>query len=404
MSTAATRPPLFSSLVLSISSIVSQPHRRGRRFRALNAVSHRRYRDALETVTVPVPAAVPTASLCVQRLIHRQVHIMKILRAAIACLMFLPAACMPAQTLRWSTPVTYDKGTQSAVAMNDLGMVVEVHKSQNKNTLYYHIGKVERNTGTVTWGKSQYVDTGRDTTFPTVAFARNTVIISYMADGLKLFYRTGTLDPTGSLDQAISWFVTDKQYDTGGYPSISMNTSGQVLEVHVNNLSDKKLFYRYGRIDPESRTPDITWITGANGIAYDYGVTPRASINDGGSFVEVHQEGYGSNLHYIRGYVLNNKVTFRATQFLPKTGTTPSVVFTRFHLAVSTLINSNSLFSTAGYDDSSDPPKIAFQSAQKIQDGVVFSGVATDGDWILATFNRGSYASDDLQYVICRTP
>jgi hypothetical protein len=83
--------------------------------------------------------------------------------------------------------------------MNSSGLAVEVHKSQNSNTLFYHVGKLNRSNGTVTWGKSQVITIKAKTArWPSVALTQNSNVIIVFDDGtLRLFYMTGTLNPTG---------------------------------------------------------------------------------------------------------------------------------------------------------------------------------------------------------------
>jgi hypothetical protein len=333
-------------------------------------------------------------------------EIMKRILAAVFALSCLSAVRLPAQTLTWSTPAKYATGTEPSVSMNSSGIVVEVHKSQNYNTLYYHIGKLNRSTGTVTWGKSHYVQTSEEIRYPEVALTQNSsVIICYEgAYSLRLRYMTGTLDPTGPVDQAMTWVIKDKQYDTGIFPSMSINSSGDLVEVHENNLSANKLFYRYGYVDPNTSSPDITWKSGTNGVFYENGDTPGISINDNLDFVEVHKEARGSNLHYRTGVVDGDQLSFRDSERLPKTGSRPSVATTNFGLTIAVLNSSDSTYATAGYIDPSDPAQIDWRPAQKVQDGTYFPAVATDGDWIIAIWTRGSYANYDLQYSVARVP
>jgi hypothetical protein len=73
--------------------------------------------------------------------LQTQEEIMKRILIALLC---LSAVRLPAQTLTWSTPVKYGTGEQSSVSMNSSGLVVEVHKSRTSNTLFYHVGKLNR--------------------------------------------------------------------------------------------------------------------------------------------------------------------------------------------------------------------------------------------------------------------
>jgi hypothetical protein len=331
---------------------------------------------------------------------------MKRILTALIALLCLLALDSPAQTLNWSAPAKYGTGEQPSVSMNSSGLVVEVHKSQTSKTLFYHVGKLNRSNGTVTWGKSQVIKTKvTDASYPSVALTQNNnVIIVFDTGLLTLRYMTGTLDPTGSVDQSMNWVVTDTQYDTGRTPQISVNSSGTLVEVHQNNANAKKLFYRYGYVDPNTNLPDITWTSGALGVPYENGGDPHISLNDTFTLVETHQETHGLNLHYRRGAALNNELLFMASQFLPKSGTGTSVAFTNFGLAVVLLANSSNTYATAGYTSGTDPKNIDWQALQKLQDGAYSPAVTTDGDWIIAVWTRGGHSNFDLQYSSARVP
>ena len=118
----------------------------------------------------------------------------------------------------------------------------------------------------------------------------------------------------------------------------------------------------------------------------------------------MHQEGFGSDLHYRRGSASNNQLLFQESQFLPRTGQRPSVALTNFGLAVTLLDNSHTIYATAGYQSDADPAKIDWQPVQKVRDEAYFAAVTTDGDWIIAVWTRGPHAGFDLQYSAARVP
>jgi hypothetical protein len=205
---------------------------------------------------------------------------MKKILAAVIALSCLSAVRLPAQTFNWSTPAKYGTGEQSSVSMNSSGLVVEVHKSQTSNTLFYHVVKLNRSNGTVTWGKSQVTTTkAKAAANPSVALTQNSNVIIVFDDTLlHLRYMTGTLNPTGSVDQSMNWVVTDTQYDTGRAPQISVKSSGTFVEVHQNNDDARKLFYRYGYVDPNTSSPNITWTSRTRGIPYEIGASAHISL------------------------------------------------------------------------------------------------------------------------------
>jgi hypothetical protein len=293
--------------------------------------------------------------------------------------------------------------------MNASGVAIEVHKSQNHNTLFYHVGKLDRRNGVVTWGKSQFLSTKTDVRFPSVAITQNSSVIIVFDDGrLHLRYITGTLNPTGPVDQAMNIVVPDTQYDTGRTPQVSVNAAGTLLEVHQNNLSDCKLFYRIGHVDPETNAPNIAWTSGTQGIQYETGNDPQASLDDQSIFVEVHREKSGSNLHYRRGTIAGNQASFGPSYFLyspDKGGSKPSVAVTSFGFAVALVTNSGgNIQSQDGPPDPEVPAKIWWGGRQTVQNDGTFSSVATDGDWIIAVWARGGSRNYELQYATARVP
>ena len=61
------------------------------------------------------------------------------------------------------------RGKTSAVTLNDNGWLVEVHQSENEDTLWYHVGHLGTD-GEITWSPSRRYDTG---VLPTISFVDN---------------------------------------------------------------------------------------------------------------------------------------------------------------------------------------------------------------------------------------
>jgi hypothetical protein len=329
---------------------------------------------------------------------------MKIL-AAVLALSCLSVVRLPAQTLNWSTPVKYGTGYLSTVAMNTSGLVVEVHTSQNLPTMHYHIGKLDRSTGRITWGRSRQISTKTQPDWPSVAITENSnVILVFDDEHVDLHYMTGTLDPTGSADQSINWVVPDTTYDTGRTPRISIDAAGRLVEVHQNDDSRKRLFYRSGYVDPTTSTPNIVWTSGPQGIPYEWGQYPHIALNDHSSLVEVHRESSGNNLHYRRGGAFDNNVIFGPSHFLPSTGNTASIALTNSDLAITVLDNSGVIYATAGYLHASDHARIDWGPFAELASPAGYPAVATDGDWIVAVWTKGFGGNFEMQYSVARVP
>jgi hypothetical protein len=330
---------------------------------------------------------------------------MRKILAVIVTISCLWAARLPAQTLEWTAPSNYGTGDQPTVSINSSGLVIEVHKSPTSNTLFYHVGKLSPVNESISWGKSQIIHISVEAGNPSVALTQNSNVILLFNNGLNLYYMTGTLDPTGSVDQSVDWVVTGlHRYDRGLIPKLSINASGDLVEVHANNLSDNELFYRYGYVDPNTTSPDITWKSGELGHFYEWGEYPEIAINDQSNLVEVHSETTGSNLHYRRALASNDRLQFAPPQFLPSTGSRASIALANSELAITVINNTNVLYATAGYLNPADPAKVDWGPFAKLQDGAAFPAVATNSDWIIAVWTRHSFDGYRLQYSLSRVP
>jgi hypothetical protein len=82
----------------------------------------------------------------------------------------------------------YDQGVTPAVATAGQ-TVVEVHKSQNNDTLWYHVGTIQGNQ--INWGPSRQYDHG---VTPAVVIAGQIVIEIHQSENNDtLWYHVGTI-------------------------------------------------------------------------------------------------------------------------------------------------------------------------------------------------------------------
>ncbi len=216
--------------------------------------------------------------------------------------------------LDWTPIAKYDTGAYPALAMHATGLIVEVHttESLSHNALYYHIGKLDRDKGTVTWGSSYlFISSGA---WPAVAITKEGYVIITFSDGFynsgsNLRYLVGTVDPNGNTSQTIN-FKTNKsgtKFDTGFHDSVSVNGLGVIAEAHQSGQGGDGIFYRLGHLtNPSAGDFSITWDSGTGGQRYDKGVDPKISVNDDNDVVEVHGVNNENKLHYGRGKVMNN--------------------------------------------------------------------------------------------------
>jgi hypothetical protein len=240
-------------------------------------------------------------------------------------------------TLNWAKPDKFDTGLYSATAMHSSGLVVEVHvtESNSHNGLYYHIGQLNADTGTIQWGPSRlFISAGA---WPAVAITPEGYVVITFSDGFynccsDLKYLTGTLDLNGGTSQLIN-FKTNKsgtRYDRGFHGSVSVNDIGVIAEAHESGNGGKGIFYRLGHLtNPSGGDYGITWDTGSNGVKYDDGVDPKISVNSDNNVIEVHGVSGESKLHYIRGKVATNGTQINFVSDHPRlesSGSRPSVV------------------------------------------------------------------------------
>jgi hypothetical protein len=218
--------------------------------------------------------------------------------------------------LDWTKPSKFDTGQYSYVAIHSSGLIVEVHTTESitHNGLYYHIGQLNSDTGTITWGPSRlFLSAGA---WPAVAITREGYVIITWSDGFykccsDLRFLVGTVDLNGGTSQRID-FKTDSKgtkFDSGFHNSISVNGIGVIAEAHESGSGGKGIYYRLGHLtNPAGGDFSISWDTGTNGLKYDDGINPNLSVNDDNNVIEVHNVTGESKTHYIRGKVgLNSR-------------------------------------------------------------------------------------------------
>jgi hypothetical protein len=218
----------------------------------------------------------------------------------------------------WEGP--YDNGYEDSVAMHSSGLIIDVHASGATRItytgLYYRLGKFDAASGTVSWGPSRtWVDAGTAGSWPSAAITREGYVIltysnAFNKSGSTLRYSVGTLDPNGSNSQQIQFKLKDQQFDKGFHDSIAVNSYGTIAEAHE---ADGKtgLWYRLGYLNaPGSGDFKIVWKTGDRGVQYDDGINPHIAINDNNDAIEVHQVTGENLLHYTRGRIVNDRITF----------------------------------------------------------------------------------------------
>lgn len=214
------------------------------------------------------------------------------------------------KTISWGKSIRYDTGSTLAVAMDNSGNIVEVHRGYtNPENHYYLVGKLNASTRTITWGKSTRYDTG--STLAVAMDDRGNIVEVHCGYGNpdSHHYLVGKLD---AANKSISWGDSIK-YDTGSFLAVAMDNVGNVVEVHCAERDETPFpidlpsshFYVVGALSKDylaESPPAVAW--GAS-RKYDKGVELAVAMDDNGNVVEVHCAGENSDNHfYLVGKVL----------------------------------------------------------------------------------------------------
>ncbi len=198
----------------------------------------------------------------------------------------------------WLDPRTPGKGSNPDVAVNNLGFVVEVHKSQNGDTLWCKAGKINGNS--IDWRSEdkQYDGNGQN---PSVVLTDTNLVVEIHSNGSgDLYYKCGRLNAGDGSDGSytISWAKGEHEarwYDDGKHPWLAINENNTVVEVHEGfDEGYGHLWYNVGTVhdSDDVKSIDITW----HGIGDDYrkyydGLGARPTVAVHGNLVfEAHND------------------------------------------------------------------------------------------------------------------
>ena len=240
--------------------------------------------------------------------------------------------------------------------------------------------------------------------YPSVAITNEGYVIVTYSDGenkkdSNLNYMVGTLNLNGDLEQKIQWKTDIKAFDSGYHGTIAVNASGVIAEAHESGSGGKGIYYRLGHLtDPAGGDFHIVWDTDDEGKWYSNGINPHISINDSGEVVEVHQVASNDHkLHYIRGKLKAKSIEFNASQpNYNNNGQRPAVALLNDGSLVELHDNGSSVYYRTGQLDSKDASKINWSETQPIPKGKDHesNSVSSNGVYALAT------AYDDFYGVI----
>ena len=126
-----------------------------------------------------------------------------------------------------------DRGVDAAVAMNDRGQIIEVHKSESHNTLWFWTGQAQ-DDGSVIWHHHGQYDNGRN---PSIALNNDGwfVEVHRSQSDNGLWSWVGKIGPSGDLE-----FYTNARFDSGRRPTIDfLDLDGLALrEIHESSSED----------------------------------------------------------------------------------------------------------------------------------------------------------------------
>ena len=190
----------------------------------------------------------------------------------------------------------YDHGETPAVAITRLGRVVEVHRAEKTYPLYHRVGDL--NEATIIWKQSIRYGTGMT---PHVAVNNHNVVVEVHkneATGRTLYYTVGRL-----IADRVDWGQPQRtfRYDTGIRPSVALNDSGVVVEVHEAQYYDD-LWYKLGRVQGN----EVIW---EGGTKIGAGRSPGVAMNNAGVVVEVH-ESSRTAIAYRVGHIVGTEIVW----------------------------------------------------------------------------------------------
>jgi hypothetical protein len=181
-------------------------------------------------------------------------------------------------------PTPSPDATDPSVAVNDAGIVVEVHKSGSD--LYWRRGKLDGQV--LTWHNTPALLVANGSV-PSVSINNNGVAVCvYQGNNEKLFYSVGTFDKTKtSQDEPITWTNFMTAYVTGGAgPAIAITDDNYAYAVHQQS---NNCLQAVGIISGTTIDFRDFLVTGQKFLTYDVGRLPNIATN-GRTAVQVHQE------------------------------------------------------------------------------------------------------------------
>lgn len=186
----------------------------------------------------------------------------------------------------------FGNGADPSVVLTDDGVVIEAHGTDRSGgTLEFLVGVV-KNTTIGFLGKPAKIGKGKGDN-PSIAIDRAGHVVEVHQRDSKLYYRLGQFD---SAKRHVTWPDDDTDLTKPGdrptegeSPAVTMNRSGQLVAVYVNQ---GRLFYLRGQLIDKGRGV-IQWNRVRPYIpqAETRGQSPSVVLTDDGHLFEVHDTG-----------------------------------------------------------------------------------------------------------------
>jgi hypothetical protein len=167
--------------------------------------------------------------------------------------------------------IQYDSGVRPAVALNDAGVVVEIHESEGKKQLWCNVGRVAGNR--VQWDGKQHVGAGGA---PRVAFNNDGIVVEVHESGRNaIAYRVGRLE--GKKVR----FGANLRITGGQNPAVALTDDGTVILTY--EFGNRSLCRWAGTVVGDQ----IHWI--GDPLKYDDGMRSSIAASSSKISVEVHE-------------------------------------------------------------------------------------------------------------------
>ncbi|CAL2077108.1 hypothetical protein [Tenacibaculum sp. 190524A05c] len=221
--------------------------------------------------------------------------------------------------ISWSNIQFMTAGNQPSVDINNSNNVVEVHRGKTDNDLYFRTGTITSPTS-FSWKNISFLTTGK---YPDVSINDSNIVVEVHEDKDEsdddMYIWIGELASNGS----ISW-KTKQRYTDGIRPSVSVNNSNIIVEVHQDpDFFDSGMYIWIGRINSDF---SITWLSKSR---YTDGNEPTVSVK-GNKIIEMHRADGGrfsTQMYYRVGEILSNNTVSWKNNVPYTRGRLPSVSF-----------------------------------------------------------------------------